>query len=268
MLQVPLAALQIRQRKGNVIYLVSKNNNLTLTRSMLTRVDCKESEGEENYITKTCVKELLKAAESDAKRERISFAITQASGHSNAKLRELYGFEDLKKGKECVENALREAKEVRKALEYIASIQEKALLRSFGIKVESDSFTDDDGSEIDTDNTDCFLDSETTSNSIENPEIIINGHVPCLIYNQTNTPSIYNNLDQVVEILRFCHLNWFEFVQIIKDKMGDPTKELVHQFQKNLSEQINQLKENEHEQCLIKQSKQAFDAKEKEEGNI
>ena len=54
---MPLAALQIRQRKGNVIiYLVSKNNNLTLARSMLTRVDCKDSEGEENYMTKTCVK--------------------------------------------------------------------------------------------------------------------------------------------------------------------------------------------------------------------
>ena len=268
LLQMPLAALQIWQRKGNVIFLVSKNNNLTLARSMLTRVDCKDSEGEENYMTKTCVKELLKAAESDAERERITFAITQASGHSNTKLRELYGFEDLKKRKERVENALREPKEVREALENIASIQEKALLRSFGIKFESDSFTDDDESEIDTDNTDCFLDSETTSNIIENPDNVIIGHAPCSIYNQTNTLSIYNNLDQVVEILRSCHLNWFECVEIIKEKMGDPTKELVHQFLKNLSEQIDQLKLNEHEQCLIKQSKQAFDAREKDESNI
>ena len=145
---MPLAALLIKQHKSNVVYLVSKNSNLTVARSMLGKFHSADSEGKENYMTKTCIKELLKAAESDAERERITFAISQASGPSKTKLRELYGFQELSKRKEPVENVLTEAREIREAMENIACIQEKALLKSFGIEVQSDSSTDDDESEL------------------------------------------------------------------------------------------------------------------------
>ncbi len=102
LLQMPLAALRINTGKKEVIYLVAKNNNLTLARSMLGNVVCEENNV--SNLSKMCVRELLKAAESDAERERITFAIAQASGQSNTKLRRLYGFEDLGKRKTRVED--------------------------------------------------------------------------------------------------------------------------------------------------------------------
>ena len=267
LLQMPLAALRIKLHESNAIYLVAKNNNLTLARSILSKVDCRNSKGEENYMTKTCVKELLKAAESDAERERITFAISQASGHSNTKLRKLYGFEDLSKRKERVEHALREAKEIREALEDIASIQEKALLRSFGIEVESDSSTEDDESELDTedDNSHCLSNSEIAQTSNGNLDTIAITPKPRPINHQTSNPSICENPDEVLDILKSCRLNWFEFVAIIKEKMKNQTKEFVDHFLLRFREQNDQLKLNEHEKYLLEQSKRAFDIVEKEE---
>ena len=224
---MPLAALQIKQHKSTVVYLVAKNTNPTLARSMLERFRSEDSEGKENYMTKTCVKELLKAAESDVERERITFALSQASGHSNKKIKELYGFQEQSKRKERVENALAEA------MENIACIQEKALLKSFGIEVQID----------------CFVDGETTSSSI----------------NDTGTSSICDDPDQVMDISRSCRFNWFEFVDIVRENMENQPKECVDQVLKKCSAQIHLIKLNEHEKCLIEQSRHAFNAMEKEE---
>ena len=99
------------------------------------------------------ITDVLAAAESDAERERITYAVAATSGQSNTKLRSIYGFEDIQRRKERVENALREAREIREAVDSIASIQEKAVLSSFGIQVDSDDSDDDDEeSETDTEN--------------------------------------------------------------------------------------------------------------------
>ena len=234
---MPLAALQIKQHKRTVVYLVAKNTNPTLARSMLERFRSEDSEGKENYMTKTCVKELLKAAESDVERERITFALSQASGHSNKKIKELYGFQERSKRKEPVENVLAKAKEIREAMENIACIQEKALLKSFGIEVQID----------------CFVHGETTSSSINN---------------DTGTSSICDDPDQVMDILQSCCFNWFEFVDIIRENMENQPKECVDQVLKKCSAQIHLIKLNGHEKCLIEQSRHAFNAMEKEEGSI
>ena len=84
------------------------------------------------------MKSVLLAAESDAERERITYAVAAASGESNTKLRSIYSFEDIQRRKQRVENALREAREIREAVDSIANIQEKAVLSSFGIQVDND----------------------------------------------------------------------------------------------------------------------------------
>ena len=229
LLQMPLAALRINTGKKEVIYLVAKNNNLTLARSMLGNVVCEENNV--SNLSKMCVRELLKAAESDAERERITFAIAQASGQSNTKLRRLYGFEDLGKRKARVEDSLREAMEIREACETIASIQEKAVLKSFGIDVESDSDIEDDESETDSEGEDmlCAVDSETTGGDMKSgpiplPQTPGNAHLvgqndstgtvqkPCSTDQQENAVLISGNPEYVMDLLRSCRLNWFEFV--------------------------------------------------------
>ena len=69
------------------------------------------------------IKNVLAAAESDSERERITYAVAAESGQSYTKLRSIYGFEDIQRRKQRVENALREAREIREAVDSIASIQ-------------------------------------------------------------------------------------------------------------------------------------------------
>ena len=126
-LQMPLAALRIKESKHDAIYLVSKETNLELTRSLLKRKDC----GSQNtgvQMTASLVKELLSASESVAERERLTYGIAKSSGLSHTKLRQLYGFENLQQRQDKVENALHEIRQIREAVESIASIQEKAVL--------------------------------------------------------------------------------------------------------------------------------------------
>ena len=51
------------------------------------------------------IKSVLLAAELDAEREKITHAVAGASGKSNTKLRSIYGFEDIQRRKQRVQNA-------------------------------------------------------------------------------------------------------------------------------------------------------------------
>ena len=152
-LQLPIAAIRVKEKKTHAVFLVPKGTNLELARSLLSRLDselnsfCKEQAAK----AVSSIKEVLSSAESDSERERITYAVAVASKQSNTKLRSIYGFDDLQRRKARVENALREAREIREAVDSIASIQEKALLSSFGVQVDSDdSDEEDEGSETDT----------------------------------------------------------------------------------------------------------------------
>ena len=119
-------------------------------------------------MSASLVKELHSVTESDAEKERLTYGIVKLSGLSHTKLRQLYGFEHLKLRQDKVENALREMRENREAVESIASIQEKAVLQSFGIEVESDEDLKHDESDTDTD-TDGQEDSAL--NAVENTSL-------------------------------------------------------------------------------------------------
>ena len=129
LLQMPLAALENNMKvNSDAIYLVSKETNLELTRSPLKRKDC-SSQYADVQMSASLVKELLSASESEAERERLTYGIAKSSGLSHTKLRQLYGFENLQKRQDKVENSLREIRQIREAVASIASIQEKALLQ-------------------------------------------------------------------------------------------------------------------------------------------
>lgn len=84
---MPLTALKIKESKTYTIYLVSKETNLELTRSLLKRKDW-GSQNTGMQMSASLVKELLSATESDAERERLTYGIVKSSGLSHTKLRQ------------------------------------------------------------------------------------------------------------------------------------------------------------------------------------
>lgn len=291
LLQMPLAALKIKESKTYTIYLVSKETNLELTRSLLKRKDW----GFQNtgmQMSASLVKELLSATESDAERERLTYGIVKSSGLSHTKLRQLYGFENLKRRQDRVENVLREMREIREAVASIASIQEKAVLQSFGIEVESDEDLEHDESETDTDadgeedsalnvveNTSlselipatlnesedrlvsetggAFNVSEIGLAPSQNTDIGDMAHLFSLGKEITES-ACYQNSHQLMDILKSCELNWFSFVEVIKEKMKDYSKEAIDQLLLDFSGQLHLFNLEEREELIIEQSRQAF----------
>lgn len=291
LLQMPLAALKIKESKTYTVYLVSKETNLQLTRSLLKRKDW----GFQNtgmQMSASLVKELLSATESDAERERLTYGIVKSSGLSHTKLRQLYGFENLKRRQDRVENVLREMREIREAVASIASIQEKAVLQSFGIEVESDEDLEHDESETDTD-----ADGEEDSalNVVENTSLselipaTLNESEDRLVsetdgaFNvseiglapsqntdigdmahqfslgkEITESACYQNSHQLMDILKSCELNWFSFVEVIKEKMKDYSKEAIDQLLLDFSGQLHLFNLEEREELIIEQSRQAF----------
>ena len=88
---MPLAALRITESKSDAIYLVSKETNLELTRSLLQRKDY-SSQNAGVQMSASLMKELLSASESEAGRERLTYGIAKSSGLTHTKLRQLYRF--------------------------------------------------------------------------------------------------------------------------------------------------------------------------------
>ena len=291
LLQMPLAALKIKEGKTYTIYLVSKDTNLQLTRSLLKRKDW-GSQNTGMQMSASLVKELLSATDSDAERERLTYGIVKSSGLSHTKLRQLYGFENLKRRQDKVENALREMREIREAVASIASIQEKAVLQSFGIEVESDEDLEHDESETDTD-----ADGEEDSalNAVENTSLselipaTLNESEDRLVSETDSAFNVseiglapsqntdigdmahqfslskeitesacYQNSHQLMDILKSCELNWFSFVEVIKEKMKDYSKEAIDQLLLDFSGQLHLFNLDEREELIIEQSRQAF----------
>ena len=100
LLQIPLVAIKISAENegGKVIYLVDKNANLATAKGLLKLLHAQPQNHGPN-LTKETVKNLLQLSESESEQERLTYAISKASGFSNTKLRTLYDFEDLKNRK-------------------------------------------------------------------------------------------------------------------------------------------------------------------------
>lgn len=265
LLQMPLAAIRIKVKNNHVVFLVPRESNLKLARSLLSRLDSKLDIFGKEHVQKsaTPIKDVLAAAESDAERESITYAVAAASGQSDTKLRSIYSFEDIQRRKERVENALREAREIREAVKSIASIQEKAVLSSFGIQVDSDDSDDDGESETDTENEEGDNNRESQE---DNPVNGTNGdsvliditHQFSLSKQITDTGSVYQNSQELMDLLRACELNWFLFVEVIEQKLSGYTKAAIDQILLDFCGQIQLLKLNEKEESIIEQSRQAY----------
>ena len=274
LLQMPLATIRIKDKNNHAVFLVPIESNLELARSLLSRLDSELDIFGKEHVKKSAmpIKDVLAAAESDEERERITYAVAAASGQSNTKLRSIYGFEDIQRRKERVENALREAREIREAVDSIASIQEKAVLSSFDVQVDSDDSDEDEESETDTENEEGHNNRESQEddpvNGTNGDSVVIDiTHQFSFSKQITDTGSVYQNSQELMDLLRACELNWFLFVAVIEQKLSGYTKAAIDQILLDFSGQIQLLKLNEREESIIEQSRLAYLLSERLQGN-
>ena len=236
---MPLAAIRIKEKNNHAVFLLPRESNLELAQGLLSRLDseldvsCKEHAKNSSVIS---IKSVLLAAESDAEREKITYAVAAASGESNTKLRSISGFEGIQRRKQRVENALREAREIREAVDSVANIQEKAVLSSFGIEVDSDDSDEDEESESDTEheegnnNRESYEDDRVNGTNEESAVVIDIAHQFPLNKQITDTGSVYQNSHELMDLLRAWELNWFLFVEVLKQKLNNYTKAVIDQI--------------------------------------
>ena len=80
---------------------------------------------------------LLSIAKSDRERKCLRFAIT--AGMTPTQARRQYGFQNVRQNTSEVEAALADTQCIREAISDVASVEDSALLKSFGVNVESSS---------------------------------------------------------------------------------------------------------------------------------
>lgn len=149
---MPLAAVGIgSQAKGTFCFvLVPKQQsiNYKLFQSLLGK-------NLEYHKVETLSKEemtnLLFLAEGEAEKEYLRCAIIKASSLSDTKARNIYGFHDMNKRVQKVNEAVTEAQSIKECLEKICRLKDKALLRSFGVDDEQSSSESESESESESD---------------------------------------------------------------------------------------------------------------------
>ena len=70
-----------------------------------------------------------------------------------------------------------------------------------------------------------------------------------------------------MDLLRACELNWFLFVEVLKQKLNSYTKAVIDQILLDFSGQLHLPKLNEREESIVEQSRQAYLLSERLQGN-
>ena len=83
----------------------------------------------------------------------------------------------------------------------------------------------------------------------------------------TDTGSVYQNSQELMDLLRAYELNWFLFVVVIEQKLSGYTKAAIDHILLDFSGQIQLLKLNEREESIIEQSRLAYLLSERLQGN-
>ena len=79
-------------------------------------------------LEKSIVKMLLSISQSDRERECLRYAVYKASGMTATMVRRTYGFENMRTRSLSVESALLEIKQIREAIDDLASTKEESVL--------------------------------------------------------------------------------------------------------------------------------------------
>ena len=138
------------------------------------------------------------------------------------------------------------------------------MLSSFGIKFDSDDSDEDEESKSDAENEEGNNNSESheddrVNGTNEESSVVIDfAHQFPLNKQIIYTGSVYQNSHELMDLLRACELNWFLFVEVLKQKLNSYTKAVIDQILLDLSGQLHLLKLNEREESIVEQNRQAY----------
>ena len=110
---------------------------------------CSAPDSKEIGIDKSKVKALLQLASSDCERELICYSVVKASGLTSTAARRHFGFGQMNKRVDSVEQCLEEVCRIRKAIEKLCNVKDDAILISMGLKDDESYTFESDGSESD-----------------------------------------------------------------------------------------------------------------------
>lgn len=226
-LQMPLAGIHVETGdKESAVFLVDKNANVTLLRSLLQKVYKKKTA--DSPLSKSAFKVLIQSCGSDSEREKLRYAVAMTTGLSQRKLTQQFGISNSVCRRAKVEYALSRALEIRKNVDRLSHIREKAVLMSLGIDladVDSDLCASDSqsGSETDSDAENNPQVEETLGSSKE--QEIFSSEQTCKPHgNQEKSDTVLSSNantctmlkpQQLLVILKQKNFNWISFAETL-----------------------------------------------------
>ena len=244
LLQMPLAAIRIgNPAQGTLHYVVvakQQSINYTVFQSLLEK---SLESSKVVTLSKGKMTELLFLAESEAEKERLRYAVVKSSSLSSTQARRIYGFRDINRRIDMVNNAATEAQSIKECIEKICRIKDKSLLRSFGVD------DDDDGSSSGSES-----DSESASDSEDDME--------CASSTQRKDCTV-PSCEKCLDLLRSCNLNWFEFAKKVQDLYKDAGTEAIESALLDFMKSITLLDISPKDKKIIEQSRTAYFASKK-----
>jgi len=216
LLHLPLAAITIGKSSSGVaeVYLLEAYKGLNYSK-LIEFIESKVTSTSQFSLTKDNIKNLLTLAQSNREREVIRHVIFQTSDLSATAACKQCGWENMKERSAAVEKYLKDASDIRNAIEDLAMTQERAVLQCHGTE---DVFTSS-SSEL-----------EDEDSTVENEDSSSGHSLSELIPDNTEMNSILVKLQ----------FNWYEFVAQILDcckceKDADKEDEIIIYLEKYFS---------------------------------
>ena len=229
------------------------STNYAVFQSLLNEVIEKTAGSRASFVTKEEMKNLLTLAESDAKKERIKYAVVKSAGMSAEKAQKVFGFHNMNRWVEAVELAYKEACELKDSIMNIAHLKDRALLESFGLQ---DTMSNDDTSDSEDDD-----DSELFEQRKEHTGVEDDMEYTRDMSQQDEQPDITEEVksEDLLDVLKLTKFNWFALEEAISQKFPLLPKERIGQSLLTISEQLPSLPGlSKEDNMLLQQSRQAF----------
>ena len=145
LLQMPLACIRLGcPKKGSAWYLIEFFQGVDYTKFALFAAAALSGKPSGSNLGRAEIKALLGLAQSDRERELIRYSTFRSSGVSLTAARKQFGFQNMQARILHIEECVKEAYDIRKAIEDLATIENRAVLQTMGVcEVDSSSESED-----------------------------------------------------------------------------------------------------------------------------
>ena len=229
LLPMPLACVRIDYRPGqSECFLIEHNeavdyrNFAEILRNLIPRTAT-------TSVDRGVVKSMLGLCQTDRERELLRCAVVKSAGLSATQARKQLGFGSMSQRMTRLNEVIKHAEYIRGSVEKLASIKERAVLRSLGINCNSNDDTSGSSSDDDCDEAVEMLDVSDGYDS-------------------------FTSLEDRTTFVTNCEFNWFEVSERTQRVHGDRSTEVLQK----LVDSIDQLKISTKEKEKIKISREAF----------